>query len=242
MQSNDYTAYNLPLFMGLSDEASDALLNMARTHRLRAGEKLFEQGDITRAYYTVLKGGVRLVENTEEGKQINLKIYGPGDVFGLLSLAGEFSHRADVIAVGRSEILVFDALQTRDLAHKYPDIALRIIDLLVLHVEHAHTRIRALAVEKTERRLARSLLHFCTKFGDTGPDDTLQSANFTQQDLAEFTGTTIETVNRILRDWEKRGMITRRRMQITITDVAQLQSLAHAASSNDRGYMGDVVP
>jgi len=242
LQTNNDITNDLPLFMGLSTEAREALLDTARMHRLRASDKLFAQGDITRAYYTVLKGGVRLVENTEEGKQINLKIYGPGDIFGLLSLAGEFVHRADVVAVGRSEILAFDAQQTRELAHQYPDITLRIIDLLVLHVEHAHERIRALAVEKTERRLARSLLHFCTKFGDPGPDNTLHSSNFTQQDLAEFTGTTVETVNRLLREWEKRGMIKRRRMQITISNVAQLRALAQATPGDDRGYTANAVP
>lgn len=242
MQADEYNIDDLPLYKHLSYAAREALHHSAKIRRLPAGSRLLKQGDITNTFYSVLSGGVRLVEHVEEGKQVNLKIYGPGDVFGLLSLAGEFTHRADVIAVVDSEILTFNALQTRDLSQQYPEIALTIIDLLVLHVEHAHTRIRTLAAEKVERRLARSLLHFYQKFGHSEANGTLHAANFTQQDLAEFTGTTIETVNRHLRNWEQLRIITRRRMQITIIDLVKLDSLANGSSDNRPGYSDDAIP
>ncbi|NJO82254.1 MAG: Crp/Fnr family transcriptional regulator [Blastochloris sp.] len=242
MQNEEYNIDDLPLYKNLSDEAREALHSSAKTYRLRTGAILFRQGEITNTFYSVLSGGVRLVENLEEGKQVNLKIYGPGDVFGLLSLAGEFTHRADLVAVGYSEILAFDALRTRELSQQYPEIAWKLIDLLVLHVEHAHTRIRTLAAEKVERRLARSLLHFCQKFGSPGTNGTLQAANITQQDLAEFTGTTVESVNRHLRKWEQLDIITRHRMQIMIVDPVQLYDLANGSSDNGRGYSADAVP
>jgi CRP-like cAMP-binding protein len=183
-----------------------------------------------------VSGGTRLVETTREGKQVNLKVYGSGDVFGLLSMAGEFHHRADVIAIDYSEILEFDAQQTRTLSHQYPDIALRIVDLLVLHTEHAHTRIRTLAAEKVKQRLARSLLHFCQKFGSAETDGMIEVANLTQQDFAEFTGTTVETVNRHLREWEQKGIIKRHRMRLTIIDPAPLHDLVGQSSDNSHGY------
>jgi CRP-like cAMP-binding protein len=242
MQVDEYNIDDLPLYKNLSPKAREVLHSSAKTYRLRTGSILFRQGEITNTFYSVLSGGVRLVENIEGGKQVNLKVYGPGDVFGLLSLAGEFPHRADVIAVGHTEVLAFSTLQTRQLSQQYPEIAWKIIDLLVLHVDHAHTRIRTLAAEKVERRLARSLLHFCQKFGSPETNGTLQVANFTQQDLAEFTGTTIETVNRHLRKWEQLDIITRRRMQITVVDPVQLRNLANGSSDNDRGYSTDAVP
>lgn len=242
MQTDNYNADHLPLYDGLSEGAGSALRKMSKMRRLQSGSLLYRQGEAANSFYCVLSGGVRLIEHVDAGKQVNLKVYGPGDVFGLLSLAGEFTHQADVVAVGYSEILAFNATQTRQLSQQYPEIALRIIDLLVLHVEHAHTRIRTLAAEKVERRLARSLLHFCQKFGRPGPDGSLQSANITQQDLAEFTGTTIETVNRHLRKWEQLEIITRRRMQITIVDPEQLHGLANGSPDNDRGYGADSVP
>lgn len=242
MQIDNYVVNDLPLYQSLSHEARDALHSIARIRQLRTGSLLFKQGEITNAFYTVLSGGMRLVENVEDGKQVNIKVYGPGDVFGLLSLAGEFTHRGDVVAIGHSEVLWFDALQTRDLSQQYPEIGLKIIELLVLHIEHAHTRIKTLAADKVEQRLARSLLHFCQKFGSSVSNGALQAANFTQQDLAEFTGTTIETVNRHLRNWEKLGYIMRRRMQITIVDPEQLHILAIGSSEDGRGYSMDAVP
>lgn len=242
MYNEEQNIDDLPLYKNLSYGAREALHSVARTYRLRTGSFLLRQGEITNTFYSVLSGGVRLVENIEEGKQVNLKVYGPGDVFGLLSFAGEFTHRADVITVGYSEILAFNALQTRAISQQYPEIAWKIIDLLVLHIEHAHTRIRTLAAEKVERRLARSLLHFCQKFGSPGTNGTLEAANITQQDLAEFTGTTVETVNRHLRKWEQLDIITRRRMQIVIVSPVKLRDLANGSSGNGQGYSDDAIP
>lgn len=241
MQIDKYHVNTLPLYKDLSHEARDALHSIAKPIRLPAGSLLFRQGETTNRFYLMLSGGVRLVETIEDGKQVNIKVYGPGDVFGLLSFAGDFTHRADVVAVSYSEILSFNAQQTRTLSQQYPEIALRIIDLLVLHVDHAHTRIRTLAAEKVEKRLARSLIHFCQKFGSAEANGMLRATNISQQDLAEFTGTTIETVNRHLRNWEELGMIKRGRMQITIVDLTQLHDLASGSPTNGQGYNMDAV-
>lgn len=234
MHDDIHEIKDLPLYRGLPDEAREALHLIARIHRLRAGSMLFMQGEITSDFYSILSGGVRLIENTEDGKQVNLKVYGPGDIFGLLAWAGKFTHKADVVAVDHTEVLVFSAAQARSLSHQYPEIALKIIDLLVIHVEHAHTRIRSLAAEKVERRLARSLLHFCEKFGKSTIDHP--SANFSQQDIAEFTGTTVETVNRTFKKWEKQQLIQQSRMSVIVTNPAGLRKIAGDKQDAGMGY------
>ena len=234
MLTDKYDIHNLPFYKGLSHETRVALHGIARMQRLHTGAVLVREGDITNAFYSMVSGGMRLIESVEDGKQVNLKVYGPGDIFGLLSMAGQFSHRADVVAADYSEVLEFNAMKTRKLSHEYPEIALRIIDLLVLHVEHAHTRIRTLAGEKVERRLARSLLHFCQKFGSV-IGETL-SANFSQQDIAEFTGTTVETVNRTFKKWENQNLIQRSRMSVAVIDAAGLRKIADNEGEPGMGY------
>jgi len=215
----------LVFFDGLAASTITALQSIARYQTLVAGQHLFNQGDTARAFYVVLSGGVRLVEHTTEGKALNLKVYGPGDVFGLLAIAGGFTYHAGVVALTTSDVIAFDGVQTRQLLHQHPDLALRIIDELVDHVHHSHDRIRQMAVEKVRRRVARALLHFCSKFGQTEPDNRV-SANFSQKDIAEFTGTTIETVNRFLREWEKLGYIEWKRMRIILLEPEKLHQIA----------------
>ncbi len=127
---------------------------------------------------------------------------------------------------------------TRRVMLDYPELALLVIDSLTAHVQHAHSRIRSLAVEKTERRLARSLLHFYEKFGHRSPDGLHQiDVGLSQQDIAEFTGTTQETVNRLLRTWEKQQIIRRSRLQIVILNLEVLQELAADPKQVDMAYL-----
>lgn len=227
------TFNELALLDGLAPATIAAMQNIAKEIRLAPGERLFNQGDESHNFYAVLCGGVRLIEHTIDGKDVNLKIYGPNDVFGMLALSGIYAHRADIVAVQYSELISFDGEQSRRIMQQHADLALRVIDLLIKHVHEAHSRIRQFAAEKTERRLARALLHFCRKFGHS-PE---LEANFSQQDIAEFTGTTAETVNRIFRDWEKRGMIHSLRKKIRILNAEALRQIAIDPDDFGMGYL-----
>lgn len=227
----------LTLFAGLNDQALAALARIARYYTLRAGETLFSQGDQARSMYVVVEGGVRLVEHTTEGKDVNLKIYGPDDVFGLLAISGEFPHYAEIVAVQDSELVGFAGEAMRRVMLEYSSIALQIIDVLVTHVHQAHSRVRQMAVEKTERRLARALLHFCQKFGQVDGDGQPIVCSLTQQDIAEFTGTTVETVNRQLRVWEEAGYVERQWRQIIILDRIAMRQIASHDGEMGMGYL-----
>lgn len=233
--TDEATIRRLPLFDGLDDASITALGTIARQHTLRTDETLFRQGDYARSFYAVAAGGVRLIEHTTEGKVVNLKVYGTGDIFGLLAVAGVFPHYAEIVAVTHSTIIAFDGEKTRHLMQRHPAIALRVIDFLVDHVHHAHDRIRQMAVEKAEQRLARALLHLCNKFGQTTANCQIL-VDFSQQDIAEFTGTTVETVNRMFKTWEKQGYIERRRLTIAVLDAAALGQIAGERPDVGMGY------
>lgn len=226
---------DLPLFAGLNARALAALAESAQQVVLAKGETLFEQGDDATAFYIVTRGGVRLVEHTPEGKALNLKVYGPGDTFGLLAVTGGYAHNAAVIAAGPSVLYSFNGAAMRDLISRHPSVGLRIIDALVDHVHHAHDRIRQMAVEKTERRLARALLHFSAKFGQSvGPGQV--STNVTQREIAEFTGTTTETVSRLFKSWERAGYIQCDRSSITVLAADGLRQVIADEAERGMGY------
>ncbi len=226
---------NLPLFTGLSAESLAALEQIAQRIVLAEGEKLCEQGTAAKTLYVVTRGGVRLVEHTTEGKDLNLKIYGPGDTFGMLAIAGGYTHHAGVVAVGPTVVLAFAGEEVRRIVQQHPDVGLRVVDALVDHVHHAHDRIRQMAIEKTERRLARALVQFSNKFGQLTSNQQV-TTNFTQREIAEFTGTTTETVSRYFKQWEQAGYIKCDRKTVTVLSMNELQRIIDETGENRMGY------
>ncbi|NWG18594.1 MAG: Crp/Fnr family transcriptional regulator [Chloroflexi bacterium] len=215
-----------PLNARLSAPALDALSEIARTIYLGPQDILLGQCETIHAFYVIVEGGVRLVEYTPDGQSVALKIYGPGDLFGLLAVSGSYPHPAQIEAIHDSVLVAFDGQDARRLMSAYPEVALMVIDLLTEHVHHAHQRIRHMAAEKVDRRLARTLLHLCDKFGRADGRKISIDAPLSQRDLAEFTGTTVETINRTLTAWEKQGVVSCSHRHIDVLDRAALNGIA----------------
>ncbi len=224
----------LPMFAALEPEIRKQLTAIASLIRLESGETLYSEGELAQAIYIVQSGGVRLVEHTSAGKAVNVKIYGQGDIFGMMSLMGDYLHDASIIAMTASEIVTLNGNAMRNLMLQHAVIGVTVIELILEHVQHAHQRIRTLAAERSEQRIARAVLHCHEKFGGLNDADTPIAANLSQRDIAEFTGTTVETVNRILRRWEELGYVALTRKQVTILDQPALQRIAR---SEITGYL-----
>jgi len=75
-----------------------------------------------------------------------------------------------------------------------------------------------LAVERVEQRLANALLML---FARVGP-----SLHFTRQELADMTGTTVETAIRVISRLQKSGVVRTTRGRITIVDLEKLRLLS----------------
>ncbi len=228
-----YALADLPRFKDFDSEVLDAVVRRANLYDLKTGEYLFRQGDPAHSIYIVLDGGVRLVEHTLDGQVVHLKLYARGDIFGMLALSGEFPHPAGIQAVTDSSILGIRGVHLRELILAIPALGLFVIDLLIEHVHTSHSRIRQIAAERVEQRLARALLHYAQKFG-TRVDDVISiDILLSQRDLAEFIGTTPETINRILKIWEQRAFIHCGRQHIDILNEEPLAQIAQSST-----YMG----
>ncbi len=198
-------------FQNLSAPTKDGLAASSVLYSLADRETLYYQGDKAEAFYFVLEGGVRLVEHMIESAPVNLKVYGAGDSFGLLAISGSFAHPSEVTAIGPTHIGAINGQDARALVEQYPDFGLAIVDMLVKHIHHAHSRLGQMMADRADRRLARALLTYADKFGRANEKgQILIDAPLTQADIAQFTGVSTETVNRMLKQLEKQGLLAAR--------------------------------
>lgn len=212
-------------FGHLPQDTLMALCDRARVVALKPKETLFHQGDMAHSFYIIQSGGIRLIQHSESGQDVNLKIYGPGDLFGLLAISGSYPYPSQAVGVMDSRILAIRGEDARYVMQAHPILGLAVVDLLVSHVHHAHDRIRNLAVERVERRLARTVLLYCKKFGRPMPEGTSIDVAVSQQDLGDFVAAKVETINRILKQWERDGIVRLSREHIDVLAPHYLQQL-----------------
>ncbi len=166
----------------------------------------------------VAEGKVKVTKLASTGKEIILSFFGPGEMFGEVAVFENKPYPASAQAISETRLLGIKKADLLEFLIKYPRVSLHIIGILSGRLRDAQSRLRDLAGERVEQRLARMLLMLSARLGITLP--------FTRQELSDMAGTTTETTIRILSQWKDRGIIHSVRGKITIADESKLKLLA----------------
>jgi CRP-like cAMP-binding protein len=183
----------------------------------QAGDYVFFEGDPAQRLYVVQAGEVKLIKHSESGQDAILRVFTPGEVFGGIAFLGGKKYPASAQAQTDVKALSIAGDAFRDVVQRHPEVAVTVIRVLAGRLQEAHEQMRQLAAERVERRLARMLLKLADQVGVAVDEGVRIDMPITRQDLAEMTGTTLETVSRIISRWRREGIVEAGREQITIT-------------------------
>ncbi len=177
---------------------------------------LYFEGTPADRIYVVEAGRVRLYKASSNGHITTLDVLGPGEVFGALAPLEQDTYpaSAEVVQAGSAWYLPSGTF-ARILAEE-PRIAVEILRILSRRLRHAHERLRAFAHDPAPARLAQVLLEAARE----------GSARVTRRALAESAGTTVETAIRVLRRFERAGLIHGSVGEIEVLDAEGLGRIA----------------
>ena len=225
---------NLLSVIDLFDQISPHDLNeiaSAATHRdFDKNAYLFHQGDPADRFCILVSGKVKLTQITEDGQQIILRYVCPGEAFAVIAVLSKMPYPVTATAVEQVSLLSWGDETMLNLMQSYPRLAINSLSLLATHIQEFQDRFRELATERVERRIARALLRLARQTGRKLDHGILIDFTLSRQDLAEMTGTTLYTVSRTLSRWEKDGLVSSQREQVTLLSPHQLVVIAEEMS------------
>jgi CRP/FNR family transcriptional regulator, nitrogen oxide reductase regulator len=207
-----------PVFAGLKESELQDLAGLAVERTYPAAQSIFWEGDAADWFFIIVEGKVKVSKLASNGKEIILSFFGAGEMFGEAAVFENRPYPASAQAVSATRLLGIRKADFFSLISRSPAVSLEIIGLLSGRLREAQSRLRDLAGERVEQRLARLLLRLSLRLGATLP--------FTRQELSDMAGTTTETTIRILSQWKERRLISSVRGKITITDEVKLKVLA----------------
>jgi CRP-like cAMP-binding protein len=209
--------------LGAADR--EAVAAATREQRADAGKVLFGEGQPADSLWAVKEGLVHIVKSGPDGREIVLEVIPPGELFGAVVALQNRPYPASAVAAEDSVIWRMPAALARELCQKHPTLRAAILDQVTSRLREAHERLRSVALERVEQRLARMLLTLAEKIGQTKDGVTVLSV--TRQELADMIGTTVETTIRVTSKWQQSRIISSSRHQVGLTDTAALQKIAH---------------
>lgn len=204
----------------------EALRKHGRVDALNAGEFLFMRGDAYDGLYCVLEGAMRLGAVCADGRETLLAVISVGHWFGEIALFDRGARTHDAYAVRDCSLFHVPGAALDALLHAEPAYW-QVFGLLMTHkLRLAFEAIEEAALLPAPARVARRLLLLADEYGEaaglSGTAGRPRAINTPQEDLALMLALSRQTVNQILRQFEREGLLALRYGEIEIVDPERL--------------------
>jgi CRP/FNR family cyclic AMP-dependent transcriptional regulator len=214
------------LLKELSEADTNAIRPLAVVVTLRRGERLYDEGDIDDQLYIVIEGKVKLTRTSSDGREVLVRVQGPGDMFGELAMFDPTYRTSNASAVTDARLAAIDHDDLREVLLDRPAIALLLLRELAQRLRIITDANTNLIFTDVPGRVAKALLELSDKFGTEQDDGTLVTHDLTQEELAQLVGASRETVNKALADFAARGWLQLSAKSVLLIDADRLRRRA----------------
>src|SRR5579872_4864135 len=197
----------MTIFRRLSAEDRQRLAAVAATRTYEKGALLFSEGDPSDVLYTVISGRVKVFKTTPRGSDVILDFFGAGDPVGAVAVYESRPYPATAVALEPTTCLAMQRQAFFALLEGYPTIVRGLLTGLTHRLMELTNRLTELSGGRVEARLARFFLKLATDIGQRRENGVFIPLALSRQELADMTGTTIETSIRIMSRWGKDDVV-----------------------------------
>lgn len=208
-------------FSALPHELAQSLIGRGVLRRLRPSQHLFFRGDPPDGIYAVLSGSLRVSGVTAAGKEALLALLDPPVWFGEIALFDKLPRTHDVQADGEAVVLHVPLADLQAMLDAQPTwwphfgvlLSLKTRLLLIQHEGHS--------LVSQEGMLARRLL-WMVRSTEAGFNLDKIRLKINQETLGLMLSMARQTVNRILKDLEARGVLRVSYGEVEVLDIEKL--------------------
>ena len=205
-----------PRFLeGLTQPELQSILAAATQRRFLANSVMINQGHPAEHVFLMLKGRARYFFMTPDGQKMLLLWLPPGEMLGGAALLSKRPHYlVSTEAVRNSCVLVWDRATIRGLAARYPRLVENALSIAWDYLNAALATHLSMTCHTARQRIAGVLVNLASGIGHkvSGGVEILVS----NEDLANAANVTPFTASRLLSDWQRKGLLTKRRGKVLL--------------------------
>jgi CRP/FNR family transcriptional regulator, nitrogen oxide reductase regulator len=209
------------LFEGLSPEELNLVVSRASLREVPQGVSLFRQEEPAKEMFLLESGRARLHEITADGRELLIRLVRPGEVFGDKAAIPGANYRASGVSDTPVRIYTWTTGTVVALLAEVPRLAINLFAIATQYLHYSRERYRLLATASAEDRIRWAVAELARSFGSAHGSATAITGRALQQDIADLSVTTIYTVNRALRRYEERGVLSKKRGRIVLSPAFQ---------------------
>lgn len=185
---------------------------------------LFMEGQIPNDLYYIIEGQVKTYKVNYDGKELITGIYRTGEFLGYVPLLEDKPYGDQAEVLEDVKIAIIPKSDFLSLVYSSKDVVRMFIKMLSGNIAEMENRLLDLAYQSVRQRVASALLRISQKFAQSDNEELITVA---RRDISDIVGTATESLNRILTEFKKDGLIKKSRGGLKIINKAKLEKILH---------------
>lgn len=213
----------IPLLANLSEEEMTRVRTELRLRQYARRDVVLQKGGIGDSLLFLLTGQLQVIDITEDGRAIGLRMLAPGDFFGEIAVINGSARSASVVAVTPVLVALLPRATALHLFANSPSVANQMLRFLAEKVQRDSQFRALLSIHNTSRRIY-SYIDLLKEKERNGTLDVVENLP-THQDIANMINTSRETVTRTLQVLIQKGIVEKGQHRLIIVDPEGLKKL-----------------
>ena len=188
---------------------------------------LFTEASPSDAIYFLDSGLVKIFKRGEDGKEIILRVTGPGEIFGEEALAGDESRKLSAEILQEGVIYVIPKGVFTSFCDGHAGAWRMVAETIGARQRELEKKVELLCLQDVEYRILYYLSELATTLGQRIDGGAEYSIPLSQSELASLIGATRETTSTTLNALARRGLVKLGRRLLTVSSIESVRSAAN---------------
>ncbi|MCU0457764.1 MAG: Crp/Fnr family transcriptional regulator [Bacteroidales bacterium] len=212
----------LPCFSALTGEETELVRDSRVQVVFRRGENLTKQGAFASYVIFIVSGFSRQYIECSNGRDYNLRIITPGEMAGLSAIFNRNTFSYSVVAVTETTGFLIEKEAIASLVKRNGSFAFSIIKRYCEHNSILYSSLDHILHKQTNGRMAAVLLSLAPE--NFGGEDLFR--HLSRRELADFAGISTEGAVKVLKSFEKDGLIRLDEKNVIILNKTRLEEIS----------------
>ena len=213
----------LNIFRGLNERQIDYLEEHMELKNAPRFQYIYMMGERATHIYFMVEGSVKIGSHSDDGREIIKTVIHPNSMFGEMSIIRQEARNEFACAL--SSNVKYLAVHLNDF-QKIMETNFRmtatIMKMIGKRLQRVENRLESMVFKDARSRIIDFIRDNAAQRGHRVGFETLFRHSLTQQDIANITGTSRQTVTSVLNELKKSNLIYFNRKSILIRDLATL--------------------
>ena len=215
------------IFCDLKSSSLDSMASQKVLNTYKKGQTLYFQGNPAFGLYCLKTGKVKISKMGNDGKEIILRIAGPGDVLGHQNIFNNDFYTSTATVIENAVVCFIDKKFVTEKIASEQSIAINIIKKLSDEMTAFENRNAAMSHKNVRERLAELLVGLKKTYGIFEDGKIKLDIKLSREEMASMVGTANETIIRFISEFKDEGILEQVGKVIYIMNFDKLMETAN---------------